>query len=206
MNIKLIIEELNKIENVKGKLKYLEGIIFKTKDKVLKEKLIKLLKLIQKSGKKRLSFEDIHSEENVKSNKKVALEEIVLHRGEKFEDSNFELKDYLVELPEEIRTTPFEIEKEEKPQNYIPLENYKQLENKEYVPLESEYKQTPEEIPKLNENGIDEFMGLEAEPSVQRENIIDTGEYKRKEILKKNIETQQKKTEEYKRKIMLDLE
>ncbi len=143
MNLGLVIEKLNKIKDVKGKLKYLEQLIFKTKNGKIKKELIKLLKKIQKSGKKQFSFEEIHENKQEEEKKPIALEEIVVRRSERFGTSELELKDYLIEAPEEITTTPIELPTATKKDEYIPVETYKPIEErKDYIPLEfeSEYK------------------------------------------------------------------
>ncbi|MCD6575996.1 MAG: hypothetical protein J7K73_02445 [Nanoarchaeota archaeon] len=214
VKLKLIIEELNKIESVKGKLKYLEGIIFKTKDKSLKEKLIRLLELIQKSGKKRLSFEEIHSNEKSKVKSKP-LEEMVLHRGESFDESKLELKDYIVEPGEEVvRVTPVNLlEEENLDKTYLKLDTYKLAEKKDYIPQEVDtgYERRTlesvgfeEEFRPLGPAG--EVRGMEFEPAFGMEEqkpLVEAtmGEYKRNEIISKAVDEMKKKEEEYKRKL-----
>ncbi len=204
LELKLIIEELNKIETKKGKLKYLEGIIFKTKDKKIKEQLIKFLEMIQKNGK-RLSFEEIHNGEQKKPTK--SLEEVIQHNTEKFDESKIELKDYLNELPsEDALTSPDFVEGELKDKTYIQLETYKQTDKEDYTPkLDSEYERR-DALENIDET--EEFLssrGLETEPSVSREKrpFVEAtmGEYKSKEIITKSINEMHKKEEEYKRKL-----
>ena len=202
MDIDLIIEELNKIEGVKGKLKYLERIIFETKDKKLKEKLIEILKKIQKNEKKRLSFEEIHSG-NAVEKKSLFLEEIVVSRTEKFDGTSEELKDYLAEpLSEELSAADeegefrldssyFGMEEHGKNDVYASKNEYK----KDY-----KTKDANENFEfALSDTSMDIGWSANFESSPFRQN--DTVEYKRKEILSKFVKQKEKERKEYLQKI-----
>ena len=209
LDLNLIIEELNKIEDVKGKLKFLEKIIFKTKDKELKMKLVKLLELIQKDSKKRLSFEEIHKEE-IPEKRNVSLEGLVARKNVPIE--NFELKDYVNEVPNEPNFEFEAVRELEEPKlGYIEIEPYKESENKEYFPLElPEYLRSEkttsfdfglQDIWESNPAALEPSLGITQKPIAEAV----MGEYKREEIISKSIEEARKKEDEYKRKLQKGL-
>ncbi len=182
MDIELIIQKLNKIEDKKGKIKYLESLIFKTKNKKLKKKLIKLLKLVEKNNGKKLSFEEIHSEnkkdeksekEDKNEEKSKTLDNIVSKRGfstasakEILEKSNINLK----ELDETYKRNFVEFERKpfrsieeniNEKIDYLPKESYleKEENTREYV----DNHEVPEYVIKPKEYILDEPLELSLE-------------------------------------------
>ncbi|MCD6547120.1 MAG: hypothetical protein J7K22_01050 [Nanoarchaeota archaeon] len=207
LDFELIEEELNKIDDVKGKIKFLEKLIFKTKDKKAKEKLIKMLKEIEHLEKKRLSFEKIHEEEEEESQ----IEKIVMQRAAPPEIHLEELKEYFVELPSEITEIPISIEEEIKSSAYMEKEEYRKISQPTYIPLESEttYQRIQTAIPIEAEiqGGIDvskPFVNIDFEATKPDETPEElTVEYKREEYLTKFIEREKKEKEEYLRRTLM---
>lgn len=62
--MKKILETLNKIDSVSEKIKYLEVLLDKEKNKKKRKELFDLIKKVEKTNKKRLSFEEIHKKES----------------------------------------------------------------------------------------------------------------------------------------------
>ncbi len=227
MDIKLILEKLNKIESKKGKIKYIEKLIFETRDKKLKERLKKLLKLIEKNGNKKLSFEEIHSEELNIDNKKenvenienmISLESRITvpinnQRIESVED-DFE-ETYTRNFITEDRILPKNDEKIEKKIDYLPKEGYlekekikeyKQLEEPEYI-IKPRGKILEDPLEMRMGEGVDtrkSFTNVEWELSTSKkteEGTREIGEYKRQEIFSKSLEEDERKRKEYLRKL-----
>jgi len=65
MDINDVLETVNKISSIKGKLRYLERLIEKEKDKKRRKELVALLMKIEKSSGKRMTFEEIHEEKTI---------------------------------------------------------------------------------------------------------------------------------------------
>lgn len=227
MDIKLILEKLNKIESKKGKIKYIEKLIFETKDEKLKEKLKKLLKLIEKNGNKKLSFEEIHSEELNIDNKKddmknienmISLESRITvpinnQRIESVED-DFE-ETYKRNFITEDRILQKNDEKIEKKIDYLPKEGYlekeeikeyKQLEEPEYI-IKPRGKILEDPLEMRMGEGVDtrkSFTNVEWELGTSKkteEGTREIGEYKRQEIFSKSLEEDERKRKEYLRKL-----